>query len=68
MVVPQDSFSKLQAFRIHLCVEQSFVTSATTRTVQVFGRNVHNALHQAGHQRVLIETFTVQLALQSQWM
>ena len=68
MVAPQDSFSKLQAFRIHLCTEQSFVTSAATRTVQVFGRNVRNALHQPGHHRVLTQTVTVQLALQSQQM
>ena len=32
MVAPQDSFSKLQPFRIHLCTEQSFVTSAATRS------------------------------------
>ena len=68
MLASQDSFSKLQAFRIHLCTELSFVTTAATCTVQVFGRNVRHALHQPGHHRVLTETVTVQLALQSQWM
>ena len=68
MLASQDPFSKLQAFRIHLCTELSFVTTAATCTVQVFGRNVRNALHQPGHHRVPTETVTVQLALQSQQM
>ena len=68
MLASQDPFSKLQAFRIHLCTELSFVTSAATCTVQVFGRNVRHALHQPDHHRVLTETVTVQLALQSQQM
>ena len=68
MLAPQDPFSKLEAFHMQLCTELSFVTSAAIRTVQVFGRNVRHALHQPGHHRVLTETVTVQLALQSQWM
>ena len=68
MLASQDPFSKLQAFRMHLCTEQSFVTSAAIRTVQVFGRNVRHARRQQGHHRVLTETVTVQWALQSRWM